>query len=45
LALNADYAKVWPNITRKGSQPGDAEDWKGREGKEALFSPNPGKGS
>jgi ferredoxin len=45
LGINADYAKVWPNITRKGSAPTDADDWNGKPAKEALFSPDPGKGS
>jgi ferredoxin len=31
---NRDLAKSWPNITRKGTPPADAE--------EALLSPNPG---
>ncbi len=28
LALNADYAKKWPNITQHGTAPADAKDWK-----------------
>jgi ferredoxin len=39
---NRDFAKEWPNITRKGTPPDDADDWKDKPGKEALFSPNPG---
>jgi ferredoxin len=43
LKLNAEYAKVWPNITSKGEAPGDAKQWDGVEGKYAkFFSPNPG---
>ena len=43
--LNADFAVKWPNITRKGTPPPDAEAWKGVEGKyEKHFSPEPGKG-
>ena len=43
LALNADYAKKWPNITRKGIPPADAAQWDGVEGKyPEHFSPEPG---
>jgi Ferredoxin len=45
LSLNAEYASLWPNITRKGAPPEDAMDWKNTPGKEAHFSANPGKGS
>jgi ferredoxin len=45
LKLNADYAKSWPNITRKGSAPADADEWNGKAGKADMFSANPGKGS
>ena len=45
MALNAEYATTWPNITRKGDQPADADEWNGKSGKEELFSPNPGSGS
>ncbi|MBL4747600.1 MAG: ferredoxin family protein [Magnetovibrio sp.] len=44
LDLNAKYAAVWPNITRKGDAPADGEDWKGKPDKESMLSPNPGKG-
>ncbi len=44
LKLNADYAKSWPNLTRKKPQPGDAKEWDGKPGKAELFSPNPGAG-
>ena len=44
LTLNRDYAGNWPNITRKGIPPADADQWKGVEGKfEKFFSPNPAK--
>ena len=44
LELNREYSETWPNITRKGESPADAEDYKGMEGKyEKLFSPNPGQ--
>ena len=43
LKLNADYADKWPNITRKGEAPADADDWKDVPGKlEKYFSPKPG---
>jgi ferredoxin len=45
LKLNTDYAKVWPNITVKGTPPTDADDYAKVKGKLAtLFSTNPGKG-
>ena len=39
LALNAQYAKVWPNITHKARPPADADAWNGVDGKKADFSP------
>ena len=44
LEINAKYALVWPNITRKREPPPDAKDWKGKADKANLFSPNPGTG-
>ncbi len=45
LALNGEYAAKWPNITRKGTPPADADEWIGAAGKFAQhFSPAPGKG-
>jgi ferredoxin len=43
LERNRTYATEWPNITRKGTPPDDADEWKDKPGKEALFSPDPGK--
>jgi len=44
LELNAKYAEEWPNITRKGPPPPDADDYKDAANKfEQYFSPNPGK--
>ena len=40
---NRTYAKEWPNITRKGEPPADAEEWQGKPDKLKLFSPNPGQ--
>jgi ferredoxin len=46
LKINTDYAKVWPNITVKGTPPADADDYAKVKGKlETLFSPKPGTGS
>lgn len=45
LELNTKYAAIWPNITRKGDAPDDAKDWDGKPDKEAMLSPNPGKGT
>ncbi len=36
---NRIFSLEWPNITRKGEPPADADDWKDKPGKEALFSP------
>ena len=44
LELNRKYSESWPNITRKGEPPADAEQWKGVDDKFfKYFSPNPGK--
>ncbi len=44
LELNRKYAASWPNITRKGKAPADADDWKDVQGKYPdHFDPNPGK--
>jgi ferredoxin len=40
LALNAKYAKEWPNITAKGTPPADAKDWDGVADKlQKAFNP------
>jgi ferredoxin len=41
LELNAQYAKVWPNISAKGSPPADAGDWDGVAGKLSMFDSSP----
>lgn len=33
LSINALYAGQWPNITRKGEAPADADQWNGVAGK------------
>ena len=42
LEQNRTYSGQWPNITRKGDAPADADEWKDKPGKAALLSPNPG---
>ena len=45
LDLNRQYAGEWPNITRKGPVPADADEWKVVDNKyPAHFVPRPGKG-
>ena len=42
--LNRQYAAKWPNVTRKGIPPSDADDWLTVKNKlRDEFSPNPGK--
>jgi len=44
VEINRQYAESWPNITRKGQVPADADQWKDVSGKfEQQFSPNPAK--
>ena len=43
LKLNTDFSLKWPNITRKGTPPPDADDWKEVPDKYAkYFTPKPG---
>ena len=45
IELNRKFAQAWPNITRKGTPPPDADAWKEVPGKfEKYFSEKPGKG-
>ena len=37
LALNAEFATIWPNITEKQAPPTDAEEWNGKPNKRALL--------
>jgi len=39
---NRKFSEAWPNISRKGDQPADAEDWNGKPGKMQYFSEKPG---
>ena len=45
LEINTEYSKSWPNITRKGQAPSDADEWNGKAGKERDFSARPGSGT
>ena len=46
VELNREYSEKWPNITRKGEPPEDADDFVDEESKlEKFFSPDPGTGS
>lgn len=46
LEVNRKYAETWPNITRKGDVPDDADDYKdGGQKFERFFSEKPGEGS
>jgi ferredoxin len=45
LGVNAEYAKVWPNITLKKQPPADAKEWETVSDKAQYFSPNPGDGA
>ncbi len=46
LELNRQYSESWPNITRKGDSPEDADAHKDEAGKfDKYFSANPGQGS
>jgi ferredoxin len=45
IQLNAEYAKIWPNITAKKQPPPDAKEWENVAGKlDRCFSPTPGPG-
>jgi len=40
---NRDFSVSWPNVTKKIGVPDDADEWKGKVGKAALFDPAPGE--
>ena len=43
VTLNTTYAEKWPNITRKGESPPDADTYKDETGKlDKYFSEKPG---
>jgi ferredoxin len=44
LELNRTYGSEWPNITRKGEAPADADQFKDEKDKfQKYFSKNPGQ--
>ncbi|HAT36655.1 MAG TPA: ferredoxin, partial [Rhodospirillaceae bacterium] len=44
VELNREYAEKWPNITVKGEEPPDADEFKDEEGKlDKYFSAEPGE--
>jgi ferredoxin len=44
IELNREHSATWPNITRKGEPPADADEWKGVPDKyEKFFTAEPGK--
>lgn len=45
LEINAKFAEIWPNITRKGPVPADSKDWDGKPDKAKLLSEKPGEGT
>ena len=45
LQLNAELARIWPNLSRKGDPPPDADDWDGKPGKLAMLSREPHSGA
>ncbi|MDF7674499.1 ferredoxin family protein [Acetobacteraceae bacterium ESL0709] len=44
METNARLSKVWPNISQKGNQPADAEEWNGKPDKTKLLSEAPHQG-
>lgn len=43
LSINREFSKKWPNITKKGLPPKDADEWASVEDKyKNHFSPDPG---
>jgi ferredoxin len=45
LSVNAEYAKLWPNITLKKEPPADSKEWERVPDKGQYFSPSPGEGT
>ena len=44
LEINTKFAAEWPNLTRKGDQLPDADEWNGKPDKEGMLSEKPGQG-
>ena len=45
IDFNRKYSDKWPNITRIGDVPDDADEWDKKPDKMKQFSENPGKGT
>ena len=45
LKINTEYAEKWPNITRIGTPPPDADEWRDKPDKKQFLSENPGEGT
>lgn len=45
LEINTKYSEIWPEITKKGEVPIDAEKWKDIQEKRIYFSAKPGTGN
>ena len=43
VETNRKFSASWPNITRKGTAPADAEEWRGKPNKISLLSESPAK--
>src|SRR5712672_3543993 len=43
LSLNAEYAKIWSNITVKKAPPPDSKEWEGKPNKLQYFSQIPAR--
>jgi ferredoxin len=44
ININTEYAKTWPNITKKKEPPEDAKEYEGVQDKYKLLSDKPGTG-
>lgn len=42
IDINRKYSEMWPNIAESKAAPADADEWKGKKGKEKLLSERPG---
>ena len=46
LEINTKFSEIWPNITRKGEPPANADNFKDETGKfDKYFSEKPGEGT
>ena len=44
VELGREYSEKWPNIASQKPHAPDADEFKGKDNKFELFSPNPGEG-